>query len=79
MAKHTQTICQQFATICLSVFDHFVGLVLKGLKTKYLMLNYANLQSYKTELTDTIHLSINTYFKLLGGKLNSSTTLSKTY
>ena len=32
MVKHTQAICQQRLTNCLSVFDHFVGLALKGLK-----------------------------------------------
>ena len=32
MVKHTQTIRQQHRTNCLSVFDHFVGLALKGLK-----------------------------------------------
>ena len=31
MIKHTQTIRRQKPTNCLSVFDHFVGLVLKGL------------------------------------------------
>ena len=31
MVKHTQTICQLLPTNCLSVFDHFVGLVFKGL------------------------------------------------
>ena len=31
MDKHTQTIRRLLATNCLSVFDHFVGLVLKGL------------------------------------------------
>ena len=31
MVKHTQTICWTLPTNCLSVFDHFVGLVLKGL------------------------------------------------
>ena len=31
MIKHTQRICQQIADNCLSVFDHFVGLALKGL------------------------------------------------
>ena len=31
MVKHTQTICRLLPTICLSVFDQFVGLVLKGL------------------------------------------------
>ena len=32
MVKHTQTIRRQHATNCLSVFDHFVGLALQGLK-----------------------------------------------
>ena len=31
MVKHTQTICRLLPTNCLSVFDHFVGLTLKGL------------------------------------------------
>ena len=32
MVKHTQAMRLQQPTNCLSVFDHFVGLVLKGLK-----------------------------------------------
>ena len=32
MVKYTQTIRQQQPMNCLSVFDHFVGLTLKGLK-----------------------------------------------
>ena len=31
MVKHTQTICWQLLTNCLSMFDHFVELALKGL------------------------------------------------
>ena len=31
MVKHTQTIRRLLAMNCLSVFDHFVGLTLKGL------------------------------------------------
>ena len=31
MIKRTQTIHRQQPTNCLSIFDHFVGLVLKGL------------------------------------------------
>ena len=30
--KHTQAIRRQLPTNCLSVFDHYVGLALKGLK-----------------------------------------------
>ena len=32
MVKYTQTIRRLLPTNCLSVFDHFVGLPLKGLK-----------------------------------------------
>ena len=32
MIKHTQTIRRLLPTNCLSVFDHFVGLGLKGLR-----------------------------------------------
>ena len=32
MVKHTQAIRRQQQTNCLSVFDHFLGLALKGLK-----------------------------------------------
>ena len=32
MVKHTQTIHRQQPTNCLSVFNRFVGLVLKGLR-----------------------------------------------
>ena len=35
MVKHTQTICRQIADE-LNVFDHFVGLGLKGLIYVYL-------------------------------------------
>ena len=31
MVKHTQTICRLLPMNCLSVFDYFVGLALKGL------------------------------------------------
>ena len=33
MVKHTQTVRRQKPTKCLIVFYHFVGLVLKGLKS----------------------------------------------
>ena len=34
MVKHIQTIRRQKAADCLSVFDHFVGLALKELRSK---------------------------------------------
>ena len=39
MVKHTQTIRRLLSTNCLSVFDHFVGLVLKGLKNGLIFRN----------------------------------------
>ena len=37
MVKHTRTIRRLLATNCLGVFDHFVGLVLKGLMIFFLV------------------------------------------
>ena len=34
MVKHTQASRRLFPTDCLHVFDHFLGLALKGIKTK---------------------------------------------
>ena len=31
VVRHTQTVRRQIPTNCLSVFDHFVGLMFKGL------------------------------------------------
>ena len=36
MVKHTQTICRLLPMNCLCVFDHFVGLTLKGLDFPHL-------------------------------------------
>ena len=35
MVKHIQTIRRLLPKNCLSVFDHFVGLALKGLTIRY--------------------------------------------
>ena len=47
MVKHTQTVRRQQPRNCLSVFDHFVGLVLKRLKneTKIPKLNYSSIEA----------------------------------
>ena len=37
MVKHIRTICKPLPTICLSVFDHFVELALKGLIYKVIL------------------------------------------
>ena len=48
MVKHTQAICRQKPTNCLSVFDHFMGLALKGLKWWFCINCYClNKQSIK--------------------------------
>ena len=39
MAKHAQTIRRQQSTNFLSVFDHFVGLALKGLRKAFRLLS----------------------------------------
>ena len=39
MFKHTQTIRRQQPTNCLSVFEHFVGLALKGLIAVFVLTN----------------------------------------
>ena len=36
MVKHTQTICRLLPMNCVSVFEHFVGLAVKGLSTFHL-------------------------------------------
>ena len=60
MVKHTQTIGQQQLTNCLGVFDHFVGLALKGLRMPPLLfnkfINYLSFLISKTQLI--IHTSI---------------------
>ena len=49
MVKHTQTICRQQSTNCLSVLDHFVGLALEGLN-KLAQLENSEFSLYGQEL-----------------------------
>ena len=51
MVKDTQTICRQKPTICLNLFDHFVGLAYKGL-------------ALKTKLESEDHLIVSFYIIL---------------
>ena len=44
MVKHTQAICRLLPMNCLSVFDHFVGLALKGLNTSLKVLHASHQQ-----------------------------------
>ena len=56
IVKHTQIICRQKPTNCLSVFAHFVGLTLKGLKlgTFYKDSGLENHESAKTGKTQSL-------------------------
>ena len=49
MAKHTQTICRLLPANCFSVFEHFVGVVLKGLNVtniiQYFLLIYQHIKT----------------------------------
>ena len=49
MAKHTQTICRLLPANCFSVFEHFVGVVLKGLNVtniiQYFLLIYQHIET----------------------------------
>ena len=56
MVKHTQTIRRLWPTNCLSIFDHFAGLVLKGLTLLTLaeiIVLFYTLQLYKFHYFDT--------------------------
>ena len=73
IVKHNQTIRRQQLTNCLSVFDHFVGLVLKGLRS--------DLIRYSNKFKEFVLLGVFDHFlksvlKALGNnqKANSSTT-----
>ena len=55
MVKHTQTICWQKPTICLSVFDHFVKLELKGIISSIMKKHaYTNKKEHYTKIWPTI-------------------------
>ena len=53
MIKHTQTIRRLLPTNCLSVFDHFVGLALKGLRFNDKKQGVENELRISTKLTVT--------------------------
>ena len=55
MVKHIQTIRLVLLTNCLSVFDYFVGLALKGLTLSFMILK--NDQTYYKNIAVTPHLN----------------------
>ena len=52
MLKHTQIIRRLLPTNCLSLFDHFVGLALKGLTLSFQKISHTAMLSKKTELNN---------------------------
>ena len=58
MVKHTQTMCRQRSTNCLSMFDHFVGAALKGLMKilKYSIIAKLITKRHKTDVEITFSM-----------------------
>ena len=54
MVKHTQIICLLLATNCLSGYDHFVGLELKGLISYFYEEIGELLSKYLAELNPSV-------------------------
>ena len=64
MVKNTQTIRRLSPTNCLRVFDHFVGLALKGLSPRHnIMSNPQELEDYKHH--NVTKIMIRVFCKLL--------------
>ena len=62
MVKHAQTIRRQKPMNCLSVFDHFVVLALKGLtvgKMQAFVILLKNIYGYTAVVTPVLRLSPN--------------------
>ena len=57
MVKHTQTTCWQKLTNYFSVFDHFVGLALKGLKSGSSLTTLQGSRIF-SELLEKLHKSL---------------------
>ena len=76
MVKHTQTIRWQLPTNFLNVFDHFVGLALKGLKNSV----FQTLLKDRTEYLENYEFSassILTYYTSLARRLNEKQEADK--
>ena len=58
MFKHTETIRRQRPTNCLSVFDHSVGLVLKGLRENVI---YTAASTAGTQFREWVKVGIDVY------------------
>ena len=58
MVKHTQTIRRQLPTTCLDVFDHFVGLALKELRTNFSFYEPLGFTLYKLNFGNWVDLKL---------------------
>ena len=58
MVKHTQTIRRLLPTNCLSVFDHFVGLVLEGLNVNILLLTLISSSAFNVAINVAIFVTM---------------------
>ena len=65
--KHTKTICRLLPTKCLSVFDHFVGLLLKGLKHVSISKIFKCSILYPLKTADTLFFYKNQYILFEAG------------
>ena len=65
MVKRTQTICRPLPTNCLSVFDYFVSLTLKGLRSLGILFwvtdpaDYGTVTKWVYNIYNHIYFSIN--------------------
>ena len=66
MVKHAQIIRRMLPTNCLSVFDHYVGLLLKGLKY---VLSPSFVKKIKFCPIDIVKLSLLRYHAMILSKL----------
>ena len=64
MVKHTQTVLRQQLTNCLSVFDHFMGVALKGLISLMESNWSSHMQCIYVSGCFLCSMSIGTYWKL---------------
>ena len=64
IVKHTQTIRRQQPTNCLSVFDHFLGLVLEGLICSFF-------DAFKVAVIFFVEIASNKLYKVVNSVLQN--------
>ena len=66
MVKHTETIHRLLPTNCFSVFDHFVGLALRGLKILFLKSTKQNKSKWIFIIKNLIVFDLRSFWESLG-------------